>query len=70
MSKAFHLLDWQPVWNFERTVKETVDWYYQTSEFNPNDHRRFQDLTQEQIMRYQKDIASLKIQHLYLGENK
>lgn len=68
--KAFHLLDWQPVWNFERTVKETVDWYYQTSEFNPNDHRRFQDLTQEQIMRYQKDIASLKIQHLYLGENK
>lgn len=25
--KAHHLLNWSPVWDFERTVAETVDWY-------------------------------------------
>jgi CDP-glucose 4,6-dehydratase len=25
--KAFHLLGWEPVWNFEQTVAETVSWY-------------------------------------------
>jgi CDP-glucose 4,6-dehydratase len=25
--KAFHLLQWQPVWNFAETIAETVTWY-------------------------------------------
>jgi CDP-glucose 4,6-dehydratase len=25
--KAFHLLGWQPVWNFEETVAKTAEWY-------------------------------------------
>jgi CDP-glucose 4,6-dehydratase len=29
ISKAFHLLRWQPVWNFNRAVAETVRWYVQ-----------------------------------------
>lgn len=27
IGKAFHLLQWSPVWPFARTVGETVDWY-------------------------------------------
>lgn len=25
--KAFHFLKWQPVWNFEKTIAQTVGWY-------------------------------------------
>ena len=25
--KAFHFLQWQPVWNFEQTIAQTVSWY-------------------------------------------
>jgi CDP-glucose 4,6-dehydratase len=53
--KAFHLLNWQPVWNFERTVKETVTWYKQASEFSPEDHTKFQALTEQQIELYEAD---------------
>jgi len=27
IDKAFHLLQWQPVWSFERTLAETAAWY-------------------------------------------
>jgi CDP-glucose 4,6-dehydratase len=54
--KAFHLLNWQPVWGFERTVQETVDWYHQASQFDFNDHDRFQSLSRKQIDLYQSDI--------------
>jgi CDP-glucose 4,6-dehydratase len=27
IEKAFHLLDWNPLWDFEKTLLETVDWY-------------------------------------------
>lgn len=27
IDKAYHLLQWQPVWGFQETVKKTVDWY-------------------------------------------
>lgn len=32
--KAYHMLNWQPKWNFSETVKQTIDWYYQ--EQNPD----------------------------------
>lgn len=27
IDKAFHLLNWSPVWGFEETVRQTVSWY-------------------------------------------
>lgn len=27
IDKAFHLLQWQPVWNFEETISQTASWY-------------------------------------------
>ncbi|MCR9297007.1 MAG: CDP-glucose 4,6-dehydratase [bacterium] len=27
IDKAFHLLGWQPTWNFEQTIEHTVRWY-------------------------------------------
>lgn len=27
IDKAFHLLQWQPVWDFEETIAQTADWY-------------------------------------------
>ncbi len=29
IDKAYHTLNWQPRWNFEETIKYTVDWYRQ-----------------------------------------
>jgi CDP-glucose 4,6-dehydratase len=46
--KAYHLLEWRPVWDFETTVAETVKWYRR---FTSGDIR---ELTQHQIMLYQK----------------
>jgi CDP-glucose 4,6-dehydratase len=56
--KAFHSLGWQSAWNFERTVRETVDWYRQASQFEPKNREGFQTLTRQQIEQYQTDIGS------------
>lgn len=32
IDKAYHQLDWLPQWDFNKTVKETVDWYKNASE--------------------------------------
>ena len=29
IEKAFHVLGWSPVWNFEDTIAQTVAWYFQ-----------------------------------------
>lgn len=44
--KAFHLLGWQSVWSFARTVQETVQWYARAKSESP------QALTREQITAY------------------
>jgi CDP-glucose 4,6-dehydratase len=45
--KAFHLLGWQPRWNFETTIQKTVEWYRAMHEgANPA------ELTQRQIKEY------------------
>ncbi len=53
--KAFHRLAWRPVWDFDRTVQQTVAWY-----------RSFHvagtpaaELVAEQVEAYQRDAASL-----------
>jgi len=48
--KAFHLLGWQPRWNFSTTIEKTVSWYREAKDCrNPAD---FSALTRRQIMEY------------------
>ncbi len=51
--KAFHLLGWSPAWNFDETIKKTVDWYRETAQLASRDPEIFRRLTQEQIREYQ-----------------
>lgn len=51
--KAFHLLGWQPVWNFEETIAKTAEWYLQETG-SPDIHA----LTQSQIHSYQSAASS------------
>jgi CDP-glucose 4,6-dehydratase len=50
--KAFHLLKWQPVWDFEQTLENTADWYLGEK----SGHSAI-DLTQSQIIAYQTAAA-------------
>ncbi|GJM63540.1 CDP-glucose 4,6-dehydratase [Persicobacter diffluens] len=53
--KAFHLLGWFPVWDFEETIKQTVHWYQNQNNSDPY------MLCKEQILDYQyKFFQSLK----------
>lgn len=51
IDKAYHLLNWHPVWNFEKTLKSTVDWYKQR--FEGSDIKL---LTENQIDNYFRAI--------------
>ena len=53
--KALYKLGWRAIWNFERTVQETINWYrtfYEQPESIPA-------LTNAQILRYQQDAKEL-----------
>lgn len=52
IDKAFHLLGWEPVWGFKRTVEETVRWYDSAPMADPR------ELTRRQIENYARDAAS------------
>ncbi len=54
--KAFHLLQWQPVWTFEETISHTAAWYLH--EAAGKDPAAF---TRSQIMSYQSAAASKSI---------
>ena len=54
IDKAFHLLGWLPVWNFERTVAETANWYKVVPE-----SRNAKEFSQKQITDYFKDALQL-----------
>jgi len=58
--KAFHLIGWQPVWDFERTILETVRWYYQMHQFSTLDSKVCRQITLEQIQQYEADLNSIK----------
>ena len=51
--KAFHLLGWQPVWDFEKTVRETVEWYVKAGKTD------VRDFTKNQILDYTKGRRQL-----------
>jgi len=50
--KAFHLLEWQPVWSFEQTIEITAAWY-----IADNSGENIVDLTSSQIIAYQTAAA-------------
>lgn len=56
IDKAFHLLGWRPVWDFERTLAETAGWY----DGNARDHEA-SELTRTQIAAYAHAAKSASI---------
>ena len=56
IDKAYNLLGWKPNWNFEQTIKETMNWYRNAidSEYTNTAIREF---TQSQINRYSSTIT-------------
>ena len=53
IDKAYHLLQWAPTWDFEKTVSETAQWYLKTMQ-----HEAVGDLTRRQIHIYSEDAAT------------
>lgn len=51
IDKAFHNLNWSPRWNFDTTVRQTVDWYRKLDEA-PDDMLEF---SIQQIHSYEND---------------
>ena len=51
--KAFHLLGWQPVWNFAETIAHTAAWYLQEAA-----GADVAGLTRGQIAQYQQSAAA------------
>lgn len=51
--KAFHLLGWQPRWDFPTTIKKTVAWYREAG--NCRTPADFNALTRRQIAEYESD---------------
>jgi CDP-glucose 4,6-dehydratase len=47
IGKAFHLLQWQPVWDFEETLAKTAGWYLAEA-----DGKDLEELTRSQISSY------------------
>ena len=46
--KSYHLLGWSPRWNFEDTIRETVEWYRAASKASFDAH----SFTASQINKY------------------
>ena len=55
--KSFHLLKWQPVWNFSQTIEQTISWYQRYS----LDSTTAASLTVSQISNYMSEAKRLKI---------
>ena len=55
IDKAYHLLGWQPIWNFYETVNKTTEWY-KTAFENPD---KIEQITKTQILEYSKLFLQL-----------
>ncbi len=53
IDKAFHLLDWSPVWGFSETVTRTIDWYRTSSEAR--------EITLQQIGEYERAASDARL---------
>jgi CDP-glucose 4,6-dehydratase len=52
--KAWRLLNWSATYDFATAVRETVLWYRESNAFPPGNTDEFVELTQRQIMEYEK----------------
>jgi CDP-glucose 4,6-dehydratase len=50
--KALRLLGWSPTYDFQQTVKSTVEWYRKSASFALEDAGRFVEITHRQITEY------------------
>ena len=57
IDKAFHVLGWQPVWNFEETVAQTLLWYRKAHELGRGKPKELLEVTRAQIEKYQCEAA-------------
>lgn len=55
--KALHLLNWKPLWNFEQTVAETVDWYRAVF----LDETAVRERTRQQLATYEASARASRI---------
>jgi CDP-glucose 4,6-dehydratase len=55
--KAFHLLGWKPVWDFEATLAQTARWYLESKDVGSSASP--QQLTVSQIAGYASDAKSI-----------
>ena len=58
--KALRLLGWFAAYDFQQTVKKTVDWYRESSSFASQDVESFIRITRQQITDYQVARENLK----------
>jgi CDP-glucose 4,6-dehydratase len=54
VDKAFRLLGWSPVWDFEKAVAETITWYKTAKSQNA---MKLLKITQKQIADYTRDAT-------------
>lgn len=55
--KAYHLLDWRPAWNFETSIRRTVEWYRQAA----SSAAGIEALTHRDITSYSADAKFARI---------
>jgi len=53
IDRAHHVLGWQPVWDFEKSVARTVEWYRAVAQ----DETKVDQLTRRQIDTYMRDAG-------------
>lgn len=54
IDKSYHVLGWKPLWDFQTTIRHTVEWYKQYYEIERSKRSFVQDLTHQYIELYQK----------------
>lgn len=57
IDKAWHFLGWQPVWDFQTTIQQTVYWYKRAHE-SGFDTPKMRDTTRDQITGYAQDALA------------
>jgi CDP-glucose 4,6-dehydratase len=60
IDRAFHLLDWFPVWNFSETVAHTVSWYRYAGG-QPTDSVALAAFTLQQITQFEEGARAAGI---------
>jgi CDP-glucose 4,6-dehydratase len=57
--KAFHLLGWSSMYNFQEMVRKTVEWYRESLSFVDTEPESFAELTRAQIRDYEQLRAKI-----------